>query len=164
VAALVRPGEVVVANVGDSRAYLVGSDSGCQLVTVDDSWVREAVESGLDEEAARSSRRSHEITAWLGAGMKDPEPHVAVHRTGSDGYLIACSDGLWEYAASSEEMAALVQTNTASGPAGLARDLVEYALSSGGADNVTVAVARTSPLETPKSIPPMEGALQNANV
>jgi serine/threonine protein phosphatase PrpC len=145
VAALVRPGEVVVGNVGDSRAYLLESDGASRLVTVDDSWAREAVESGLDDDAARSSPRAHEITAWLEGGAEVPQLHMAVHRTGSAGYLVACSDGLWDYAPSAEAMAALVVASANSEPAGLARDLVEFALASGGADNVTVAVARTGP-------------------
>jgi serine/threonine protein phosphatase PrpC len=147
-AALVRPGEVVVGNVGDSRAYLLEPDGASQLVTVDDSWAREAMESGLDDGRARSSPRAHEITAWLEGGAETPQPHVAVHRTGSAGYLIACSDGLWGYASSARDLAALVGASPNSEPSAVAQDLVEFALASGGADNVTIAVARTGPPAT----------------
>jgi serine/threonine protein phosphatase PrpC len=164
VAALARPGKIVVANVGDSRAYLIEGDGTGRLLTTDDSWAREAVGSGLDEDAARSSSRAHEITAWLGAGSGVPEPHVTIHRASAAGYLVACSDGLWEYASSPDSLAALAQAGGTSGAVAVARNLVEFALASGGADNVTVAVAHTFPAPSPQHRPEDRRSQQDAEL
>jgi serine/threonine protein phosphatase PrpC len=141
VAALVRPGEAVIGNVGDSRAYWVGGSEDCELLTVDDSPGAEAGEPGPDSRFVARPLRSHEITAWLGPGAGTPQPHVAVHATRTAGHLVACSDGLWGYAPSPTELAALVRSSPSAEPIEIARSLVQYALVSGGADNVTVAVA-----------------------
>jgi serine/threonine protein phosphatase PrpC len=164
VAVLSRPGEIVVANVGDSRVYLIDEGGAGQLLTTDDSWAREAVESGLDEEVARASARAHEITAWLGAGAGVPRPHVTVHRPDAAGYVVACSDGLWGYASSPDALAALVNANATPAAVTVARDLVEFALASGGADNVTVAVARTLPLPAPQQDPEEKRSQQDAEL
>jgi serine/threonine protein phosphatase PrpC len=140
VAALARPGQVVIGNVGDSRAYWVAGSGDCELLTVDDSSAAEA-EACLDSGSVGRPMRSHEITAWLGPGAGPPQPHVAVHTTRSGGHLVACSDGLWNYASSPIELASLVRSSPSAEPIEVARSLVEHALMSGGADNVTVAVA-----------------------
>jgi serine/threonine protein phosphatase PrpC len=164
VAVLARPGEIVVANVGDSRAYLVDDGGASHLLTTDDSWAREAVESGLDEAAARSSGRAHEVTAWLGAGAGVPRPHVTVHRTDGAGYLIACSDGLWDYASSPDSLASLVHAGGTPSAVTVARNLVEFALASGGADNVTVAVTRTWPVLAGQDHPEDRRSQQDAEL
>jgi serine/threonine protein phosphatase PrpC len=141
VAALARPGQVVIGNVGDSRAYWVDGSGDCELLTVDDSPSAETGEPGLDYRFVARPLRSHEITAWLGPGAGTPRPHVAVHATRTGGHLVACSDGLWSYAPSPTELAALVRSSPSAEPIEIARTLVRHALVSGGADNITVAVA-----------------------
>jgi serine/threonine protein phosphatase PrpC len=144
VAALVKPGHVVVGNVGDSRAYWVGGDGSSTLLSIDDSWVREATESGLSETLARRSPRAHEITGWLGPDAATISPHVSTYHPETDGVVIVCSDGLWNYAESTESIAALVTASPQGGPAGIARHLVQFALCAGGGDNVTVGVVESS--------------------
>jgi serine/threonine protein phosphatase PrpC len=135
-----RAGEIVVANVGDSRAYWVGDDGRSLLLSVDDSWEHFATAAGLPESVARDPTRSHEITAWLGPDAELVDPHVVRHRPGGAGLLVLCSDGLWNYAESPESLRELVGRSTDRRPAGLARHLVQSAIDAGGADNVTVAV------------------------
>jgi PPM family protein phosphatase len=142
VAALVTPGQVVVGNVGDSRAYWAGTDGSSALLSTDDSWVREATESGLSESVARSSPRAHEITGWLGPDAAAIEPHVTTYVPSGDGVVIVCSDGLWNYAESADSIASLVKGSPDHRPAGIARHLVQFALGAGGGDNVTVGVIR----------------------
>jgi serine/threonine protein phosphatase PrpC len=143
VAALARSGRVVAGNVGDSRAYWVGLDGSHALLSTDDSWVREAVESGVPEAVARVSPRAHEITGWLGPDAGSIRPHVADYSAPSDGFVVVCSDGLWNYAESADSIAGLVQSSPDPAPAGIARHLLEFALDAGGGDNVTVAVLDT---------------------
>jgi serine/threonine protein phosphatase PrpC len=144
VAAVVKPGQAVVGNVGDSRAYWVGRDGSSALLSTDDSWVREATESGLPEAIARASPRAHEITGWLGPDGDPIEPHVTRYLLHGEGVVIVCSDGLWNYAESADSIAALVQASPDRRAAGIARHLVEFALGSGGGDNVTVGVIEAS--------------------
>jgi len=67
------------------------------------------------------------------------------------GWLLVCSDGLWNYCSAAEDLAALVR-DTAEGPPEeaepltLAGALVDWANTQGGQDNITVALARIQPL------------------
>jgi serine/threonine protein phosphatase PrpC len=122
VLALVRPGEVVVANVGDSRAYWLGDDGEHVLLSTDDAG------------------RPHEITAWLGPDADPVVPHIVRLAPAGNGLLVLCSDGMWNYADAPDTLAGLVPRNHATEPVAIARGLVQSALAAAGADNVTVAV------------------------
>jgi serine/threonine protein phosphatase PrpC len=147
VAAVVEGNQITVGWVGDSRAYWV-SDGQASLLTHDHSWLNEVVDSGaLSEAEALQSPYAHAITQCLGAidrGYRGVplDPPVQVFDAQESGYLILCSDGLWNYAPDSERIASLVR---AAGAGVTARDvaetLVNFALGQGGGDNVTVAVA-----------------------
>lgn len=150
VVAVASAGAVHVANVGDARAHLLEPDGrgwrASQLST-DDSVAAEAVAQGIDAEIALSLPGGHGITAWLGADAPGPDPHVATHPGASGTMLLACSDGLWNYAPADEAVAQLVGSITAP-PDGrdlpaaqLCERLVAWAIHQGGADNITVAVA-----------------------
>jgi serine/threonine protein phosphatase PrpC len=54
--------------------------------------------------------------------------------------VVVCSDGLWNYAESAEEMARVVTADAGRRPLHCAQMLVGHALEGGGHDNVTVAV------------------------
>jgi serine/threonine protein phosphatase PrpC len=144
VAALARAGQVVVGNVGDSRAYWVGRNSSSVLLSTDDTWAREALENGIPGDAVRVSPRAHEITGWLGPDVQDVDPHIIEFQPSDNGVIVACSDGLWNYAESPDSIAVLVGASNDAAPVGIARHLVQFALEAGGGDNVTVAVADTS--------------------
>ena len=94
VAAVVSGGRATVANVGDSRAYLVRGGTALQ-VTVDHSWVAEQVRAGLltPEEAQRHPRRSRITRALLGQPII-PDVFEVTLRPGD--CLLLCTDGLWE--------------------------------------------------------------------
>jgi len=143
VAAMILRGRITVGWVGDSRAYWIGDETPV-LLTHDHSWLEEALAAGVTtwEEAVRSPF-AHALTRCLGPleGGDDShaEPEVVEVTVSGHGYLVLCSDGLWNYAPSPEEIAALVRTGGTSA-SGIARALVSAALSRGGQDNVTVAV------------------------
>jgi serine/threonine protein phosphatase PrpC len=62
------------------------------------------------------------------------------------GLLVVCSDGLWNYASDTDELARLVRAHPPGAPLiGLARALVDFAIASGGHDNVTVTVTDVTP-------------------
>jgi serine/threonine protein phosphatase PrpC len=137
---------VTVGWIGDSRAYWVDRDA-CWPLTVDHSWAEEQVGSGrLSREAAEADGRAHAITRWLGADAPPGSCPVRTIRPERPGRLLACSDGLWNYAPEPADVARLVAEQGAGNPLTTARALVRYALSRGGQDNVTVAVADIVPL------------------
>ncbi len=139
---------VAVAWLGDSRAYWVGP-SGEGLLTHDDSWLSDVVDSGeLSLDAASRSPNAHAITHCIGlletdATSVDVTPHTTSFSAPSGACLILCTDGFWNYAPEPKQVGALVRSRLSVGADArmLARGLVDYALGRGGQDNVTVAVA-----------------------
>lgn len=134
---------VTVAWLGDSRAYWVDDTTVTQLTT-DHSWTNEALSTGdYTEQDALTDPRSHSITKWLGADAPDIVPEIRTMRFPVGGRLLACSDGLWNYASSSPEMADL-ERRYRSTPIETARALTQHANDAGGHDNITVAIAATA--------------------
>lgn len=132
--------ELFVAQVGDSRAYVVRDGNAVQ-VTRDQSLIQRLLEAGTitPEEAERSTRRNIILQA-LG-----PEAEVRVDLTRQrlrDGDLVVlCTDGLSALVSPAEIARA---ADAADDPDALCRTLVELANSRGGPDNVTVVAARLS--------------------
>ena len=141
VAAIVQATHVTIGWLGDSRAYWISANS-IQPLTQDDSWLNDVVASGkLSEAEARQSPHAHAINRWLGADAKDDAvPSIVRFTIPGSGYLLLCSDGLWNYAPTPSQLAELVQRYTAPEAIVLTRRLVEYARSQGGRDNITVAI------------------------
>jgi len=137
-AALITRDELVVAHVGDSRAYLL-RDGRLQQVTEDHSLVAELIRRGAltPAEAERHPQRSV-ITRALGA---EPGVEVDVVRLvpQAGDVLLLCSDGLTGMVGDGE-IGRIV-----GGPGTLperARELVRAANGAGGEDNVTVVLVR----------------------
>ncbi|MGC5583486.1 PP2C family protein-serine/threonine phosphatase [Ornithinimicrobium sp. W1665] len=98
VAALVQDGTATVGSVGDSRAYWL-PDAGEPLrLTTDDSMAEEQVQAGLDRQTAEAGPMAHTITRWLGPDAPDHTPVVTTQDVTAPGWLLLCSDGLWNYA------------------------------------------------------------------
>jgi serine/threonine protein phosphatase PrpC len=141
VAAIWRNREIAVGWAGDSRAYWIAPEARLQL-TVDDSFAAEAVADGVmtPEEAARSPFM-HLITHWVGPDAPGRPPRVLTFRPDSPGRLLLCTDGLWNYAATADELGGLMDALGAGAtPATVARALADIAVARGGRDNITVAV------------------------
>ncbi|MEV8068733.1 protein phosphatase 2C domain-containing protein [Streptomyces sp. NPDC085995] len=143
VGAVVTGELLVVGWVGDSRAYWVPVDRAAPAarLTEDDSWAAQMVAAGLMSEAeAYADERAHAITGWLGADAYELEPHTASFKPDRPGVVVVCTDGLWNYAESAEEMAQVLPLDAGTRPLHSARVLVGHALDGGGHDNVTVAL------------------------
>ncbi|MEM1054214.1 MAG: protein phosphatase 2C domain-containing protein [Bacteroidota bacterium] len=141
VAALVVGDGTLLANLGDSRAYVV-RDDGAALITEDHSVVADAVRQGaLTPEEAEHSPFQHALTRALD-GSGDAEPDLFPSRgwvgLGPSGAVLLCSDGL-SGAVGLEDLHRLVAGTPNLGHA--ARHLVALALERGTPDNVTVAIA-----------------------
>jgi PPM family protein phosphatase len=142
VAAVLKGGEVTIGWIGDSRAYFFDATEGLQL-TRDDSWATEQVQLGLMSEAeAAADPRAHGLTAWLGGDQQPPpEPSVVKFQVPAPGCLVLCTDGLWNYAPGVGRLHELMLRFPADDPLQVARELTDFARSSGGEDNITVVVA-----------------------
>lgn len=143
VGAVVVEDVLTVGWVGDSRVYWVPDDRSAPAsrLTEDDSWAAQMVAAGLmPESEAYADPRAHAITGWLGADAYEVEPHTASFSPEGTGVVVVCTDGLWNYAESAAEMAAAVPGDARTAPYAATRHLVDFALRSGGHDNVTVAL------------------------
>ena len=145
VAAVVDRSRVVVGVVGDSRAYWLPDAGPAQVLTVDDSWAAEMVAAGLPRAQAESGPQAHAITRWLGVDAPDHTPTVTHLTVTSPGWLVVCSDGLWNYCSAPDDVAAALRQAAAGAhdePLATASALVDWANAQGGRDNITVALAR----------------------
>ncbi|MBB1512896.1 protein serine/threonine phosphatase 2C family protein [Tessaracoccus sp. MC1627] len=146
IAATVEDGLITVANVGDSRAYWLGDDAMASQLSTDDSLAQARILLGMTRAEAEQSIQAHAITKWLGRQASDVTPSVVTLRPTCGGWLLLCTDGLWNYASSPEAMARLVAGRTgAEGAGSLAEELALWANSQGGKDNVTVILVRLEP-------------------
>lgn len=124
---------VLIAHVGDSRAYLL-REGRLRQMTEDHSMVGEMLRAGaLTPEQARRHPYRNVITRAVGTDdTLRPDVFKTIKQAG-DVWLL-CSDGLTDMA-DDEAIAAVLSTNT---PENAARELVELALRNGGSDNVSV--------------------------
>lgn len=145
-AAAVVEGPLLVAGwVGDSRVYWLPDTGRAVQVSSDDSWAGEAIAAGIPREDAERAPQAHAITRWFGIDAPDPRAHTIAHRLDGSGWVLVCSDGLWNYcslAAQLQGLVVLTVQRTGSDPAVLASELVAWAKQQGGHDNITVALAR----------------------
>jgi serine/threonine protein phosphatase PrpC len=149
VSAVVSEAGIVVCWLGDSRAYWL-ADSGSEQLTTDDSLAQEMIASGLfDEATAMASPQAHVITRWLGADASAPDPHVVTFTPAGPGWLLVCSDGLWNYLPDADDLASLTLPAAQTDPAAAADVLLKFALDAGGMDNIT-AVLVPYPVSAPR--------------
>ncbi|MDR1015750.1 MAG: Stp1/IreP family PP2C-type Ser/Thr phosphatase [Coriobacteriales bacterium] len=135
-AAVIENDQLLIAQVGDSRAYLM-RDGQLRQVTRDHSFVAQLVATGrLTPEEARVHPKRSVITRALGSdeGLQPDIYEVCIH-TGDR--LMLCSDGL----NSMVDTARLSQLLAAApDPQAAADALVDAANEAGGHDNITVIV------------------------
>lgn len=152
VSAAVSDKQIAVAWIGDSRAYWIVDGRAHQLTT-DHSWLNMTLQRGeIDRAEAQRSRNAHALTRWLGLDSDPGDPDTVLEDIESAGLLLLCSDGLWNYAATEQEIGDLVldsaqRSDTA---LGMAQHLVEYALGKGGHDNITAVILRQPGVAAPR--------------
>ena len=144
-------GRLHLAQVGDSRAYMVRQGRAVQL-TKDQSLIQRLIDAGeLTEEQAAQSERRNIILQALG-----PDARIRVDVTYQDlcrgDLLILCSDGLSGLVKRDE--IAQVATELPD-VAAIGNRLIELANERGGPDNITAVVVR---FEGPGLAEPDDGA------
>ena len=129
------------AAIGDSRAYwLPDAGEGVQLTT-DDSMASLLIAGGMPRAEAEASPQAHGITKWLGKDSPDIVPVVGALVVTQPGWVLVCSDGLWNYA---------------SEPAALAEVMRAYAAPATPPETVTPTVPAEAPVPvvSPESVAP----------
>lgn len=136
VVALVSNERAIIANVGDSRAYLVGGE--IRQITKDHSLVQELVDGGvIAKEEAFDHPQKNIVTMTLGS---DDLVYPDFYETKlSGGILLLCSDGLSD-SLRDDEIERTVTTSTNIEKA--CTKLIELANEKGGADNISVILTR----------------------
>ncbi len=130
------PTTFLLANVGDSRAYLFRDGDLTQL-TRDHSLVEDLVQEGrLTPAEARTHPQRNIVTRVLG-NDPDVEPDVFTADPLVGDRYVLCSDGLFDEL-EDERIAAVLRR--LSDPDEAARELVRLANESGGRDNITVVL------------------------
>ena len=135
-AAILAGSELVLAQVGDSRCYLL-REARLRQLTRDDTFVQELVDQGVltPEEARRHPQRSLVTRAVQG---HDAPPAVAVLTLAAGDRLLLCSDGLSDYV---DDTAIAATLTGYADRRHCAEQLVKLAHQAGAPDNVTVALA-----------------------
>jgi len=125
-----------LANVGDSRAYLVRNGSMHQI-SKDHSLVQKMVERGrITAEEARHHPHSNILLRTVGT-ERDIEIDIFRVELESGDKVMMCSDGLWGEV-EDRDMETIM--NTYSDPRIASRELVRAAHHGGGKDNVTLMI------------------------
>lgn len=136
--AFVRDNRVIVAHVGDSRAYLVdGREGWINQITDDHSFVEALLASGhiTPEQAAVHPMRNVLYRA-LGQ-VEETDADLYSRNLAEDDWLILCSDGLTRHV-TPVEMTEITQEYDQ--PEEVAQALIDLANERGGEDNISVAV------------------------
>jgi protein phosphatase len=149
VALLVTPKLLVVANVGDSRIYMI-RNGRIERMSKDHTIVAEQIEMGaLTEAEASSSPLKHILTKNLGsADYVDPE--VFELEPSYNDRFILCTDGLTDLV---KEKEILDVAQKSDNPEKICRRLVDMALQRGAPDNTTVLSIFLKDVEKPRPKP-----------
>ena len=142
---------IVVGNIGDTRTYWFPDDGDPIRLSIDDSMAQAQMDLGLSREEAERGMGAHAITKWIGASATDVAPRVMAYQPQQSGWLLVCSDGLWNHVPDAGDLARLMADLVSkahtddhghASPAGVANGLIAHANNCGGHDNITVALWR----------------------
>ncbi len=129
--------KLIVANVGDSRLYVIGNT--VRQITRDHSLVDEMVRLGeIDPSEARLHPDKNIITRAIGA-QKNVKADFFEVELAKDDYVLMCTDGLTNMV-KDEEILDIVRINKE--PEAIAEKLVKLANDNGGRDNITVTIIK----------------------
>jgi serine/threonine protein phosphatase PrpC len=140
VAALEAGNDLLIASVGDSRAY-VFDQSDLRPVTEDQTWVNEVGRKiGLDEETLKVHPMRHVLTMAIGVS-----PELRIHsyllKPVAGSQVLLCSDGL-HGVIQEDEIAGILSSKES--PEDKCRTLIASAREHGGPDNITAILLQVS--------------------
>ena len=132
VVALIRDQKIYIANVGDSRAYLLNA-SGMWQMTEDHSLVNEQIKAGIIKDEGKAKFSKNIITRSVGF-ERTTNCDILERTLSPDDRYIICSDGL-SGMIEDKEIYSIVQETS---PENVVPELIKEAKNNGGLDNVTV--------------------------
>jgi protein phosphatase len=136
-AALVLGENLIVAHIGDSRAYALHTDGGLQALTRDHSLVQRLVELGQISPTEAASHPQRNVL-YRALGQVEPlETDLLTLPVSQLGSILLCSDGLWGVL-SDEQMSHLIAASAS--PVQACQSLVEAANAAGGPDNISAVL------------------------
>lgn len=136
VCATVIDDKLIVANVGDSRLYLV-TPTKIKQITQDHSWVEEMVRLGkLDRKSAKNHKQKNVITRAIGI-TEHVEADIFVEKLPEESNILICSDGLTNMV---EDDNIFRIVNSERDVIDKTEQLITKAKENGGKDNITVIV------------------------
>ena len=129
-----------VANVGDSRLYLI-EDNEIKQITRDHSLVQEMISKGeIDKESARTHSRKNVITRAIGADTKIIADFFEVDIK-TDTKILLCSDGLSNMVEDSQ-IIRIIEECSGKTLEDTVHKLIDAANENGGCDNIAVVLAQ----------------------
>lgn len=135
--ALVVGDTLVIAHIGDSRAYAIHSEGVIQALTRDYSLVKRLVELGQITQAEAINHPQRNVL-YRALGQVEPlESEILTMPVPRPGFLLLCSDGLWGLI-SDEDIRTFV--TAAATPTLACQALVDAANAAGGPDNITAVL------------------------
>lgn len=138
-AALVLGQQVTIAHIGDSRAYAVYPDGRLETITRDHSLVKRLEELGhLSKDEAANFPHKNVLIRALGQG-EALEADIFTLPFPTPGYIMICSDGLWNVVSENEIFRAISEAPNLHRAC---QNLVEAANAAGGPDNISVILAQ----------------------
>ncbi|MCI6498423.1 Stp1/IreP family PP2C-type Ser/Thr phosphatase [Lachnospiraceae bacterium HCP1S3_C3] len=139
VVATIIEDSIYIANVGDSRLYLIDDD--IHQITRDHSLVEEMVNMGeLDKKSARTHEKKNIITRAVGADLELIADYFEIEYSEGD-IILMCSDGLSNMIEDEDIRDIIIQGN----PDKLeetAHKLIDTANNNGGKDNIAVVLVK----------------------
>jgi len=136
VGAIIIDKHVYIANVGDSRAYLIKPKKSIFQITKDHSVVQEMMDNKvITKEQAKNHPRRNLLTRAL--GLSENVKTDIFENGFYDETLLLCSDGLYGML-DEKEISKTVKANINK----TVDDLISLANKKGGIDNISVAIAR----------------------
>ena len=138
VMAIVVQDDIYVANVGDSRAYLLFGDA-IQQISVDHSAVQELLDQGkITKEEAINHPQKNIITRAIGVDSMVEFDYFTYNFAKGD-RLLLCSDGLSNYCSERKLLEIITDNDSA---VGVTEALITYANQQGGRDNITALLIK----------------------
>ena len=139
--ALVENEQAYIANVGDSRTYLLRNND-LRAITHDHSLVARLVESKqISAEDVYTHPQRNLIYRSLGAGHKNVEVDIYYETLQPGDTLLLCSDGLWEMVHHPDLLKVVSEQRD---PQAICDTLIDMANANGGEDNISAVVVQVS--------------------
>ena len=138
VCAIVAGNNVTLANVGDSRAYVISeSDNEIHQKTKDHSFVQELVDKGeITKDQARDHPSKNVITRAVGTSSS-LEADIKTVQLKNDESLLLCCDGVIAHLSDDDIKKIVLET---SNPQHACKKIVDMANDRGGSDNISLII------------------------